>query len=51
MFISRQLKATRFGFGEGLKVLGQKNTQIVALGADITSSVSMNFFKEAFPDR
>lgn len=51
MFISRQLKATRFGFGEGLKILGQKNTQIVALGADITSSVSMNFFKEAFPDR
>ena len=51
MFTVNQLKATRFGFGEGLKALGEKYPQIVALGTDITSSVCMNFFKEAFPER
>jgi len=51
MFTVNQLKPTRFGFGEGLKALGEKYPQIVALGSDITSSVSMNYFKEAFPER
>lgn len=51
MFTLKQLKPTRFGFGEGLKVLGEKYPNVVALGADITSSVSVNFFKEAFPNR
>ena len=51
MFTIKQLKPTRFGFGEGLKELGGKYPEIVAVGADITSSVSMNFFKDAFPDR
>jgi transketolase len=51
MFTLKQLKPTRFGYGEGLKLLGEKYPNIVALGADITSSVSVNFFKETFPDR
>lgn len=51
MYKVKQLKPTRFGFGEGLKVLGIKYPEIVALGADITSSVSMNFFRDQFPDR
>ncbi|GHT59856.1 transketolase [Endomicrobiia bacterium] len=44
-------KATRFGFGEGLVELGKENTKIFALGADTTTSVAINDFKEMFPDR
>ena len=44
-------KPTRFGFGEGLRDLGYINQDVVALGADITSSVSMDYFKKEFPDR
>jgi transketolase len=44
-------KATKTGFGEGLVKAGTRNRSIVALGADITSSVGMNFFAEKFPDR
>lgn len=44
-------KPTRLGFGEGLKEIGEKNKNIVALGADITGSVNVNLFAEAFPDR
>ncbi|OFX90330.1 MAG: transketolase [Bacteroidetes bacterium GWF2_33_16] len=51
IFEAKQHKPTRFGFGEGLKELGGKYPEIVSLGADITTSVSMNFFREAFPDR
>jgi len=43
--------ATRTGFGEGLREIGSRDTRVVALGADITNSVGMNFFRDAFPDR
>ena len=42
---------TRIGFGEGLKAIGKRNNKIVALGADITTSVSINMFAETFPNR
>lgn len=45
------LKPTRFGFGEGLRDLGHINNNVVALGADITGSVSMDYFANEFPDR
>lgn len=45
------LKATRFGFGEGLKSIAEKHSNIIGLGSDITSSVCMNYFADAFPDR
>ena len=45
IFEAKQHKPTRFGFGEGLKELGGKYPEIVSLGADITTSVSMNFFR------
>ncbi len=51
MFQLKQLKPTRFGFGEGLQLLGEKYPEIVVLGADITSSVSADYFKNKFPDR
>jgi transketolase len=44
-------KATRFGFGEGLVVLGERDERVVVLGGDITGSVMTNYFKERFPDR
>jgi transketolase len=44
-------KATRFGFGEGLVELGKENSRIFVLGADTTTSVAINGFKEMFPDR
>ncbi|MCX6257011.1 MAG: hypothetical protein NTW49_03800 [Bacteroidia bacterium] len=49
MFELKQQKATRFGFGEGLRELGFRNHGVVAPVTDITSSVCLNLFKEAFP--
>jgi transketolase len=44
-------KDTRSGFGEGLHELGKKNKDVVALCADLTGSLKMGAFKEAFPER
>ena len=44
-------KDTRSGFGQGLLELGQKNDKVVALCADLTGSLKMNAFRDAFPDR
>ena len=44
-------KDTRSGFGAGLLELGQKNENVVALCADLTGSLKMNGFRDAFPDR
>ena len=51
MFQQKGIKATRIGFGEGLKLLGGKYDNVIALGADITASVGMNLFAGAYPDR
>ena len=44
-------KASRYGFGEGLVALGEKNPKIFVLGADTASSVTINMFAEKFPQR
>ena len=44
-------KDTRSGFGEGLLEVGKKNPNAVALCADLTGSLKMNAFQDAFPDR
>jgi transketolase len=44
-------KPTRLGFGEGLKEAGERNEAVVAIGADITGSVNVNLFRDAFPER
>ena len=44
-------KATKVGFGEGVLAAARKNERVIGLGADITASVGMNLFKEAFPER
>ncbi|MGB9681120.1 MAG: transketolase family protein [Minisyncoccia bacterium] len=51
IFTQPILKASRDGFGEGLVLAGEINEDVVALCADVTESVRMNFFKDRFPER
>ena len=44
-------KPTKTGFGEGVLAAAQRDSNVVGLGADITNSVGMNLFAEAFPER
>ncbi|MEK7548308.1 MAG: transketolase C-terminal domain-containing protein, partial [Patescibacteria group bacterium] len=46
-----QQVAPRDGFGEGLVMLGQTNTQVVALTGDLVESTRVQKFAEAFPER
>ncbi len=41
----------RDGFGEGLREAAASNPNVVGVCADLTESVRMNIFAEAFPDR
>ncbi len=50
-FTFTEKKDTRSGFGAGLHELGQKNSNVVALCADLTGSLKMDAFKKEFPDR
>ncbi len=45
------MKATRHGFGEGLRDAAAKNKNIIVLGADISSSVRVDLFRDAYPER
>jgi len=42
---------SRNGFGEGLVLAGEENSQVVALCADLTESTRMEGFKKKFPER
>ena len=44
-------KDTRSGFGQGLLEAGQADDNVVGLCADLTGSLKMNAFQNAFPDR
>jgi transketolase len=46
-----EMQPTRAGFGSGLKLAGERDTNVVALCADLTGSVKMDGFATAFPDR
>ena len=50
-FINTGSKDTRSGFGEALLELGKQNPNIVALCADLTGSLKMDGFANAFPER
>ena len=50
-YINKGNKPTKTGFGEGVLAAAQKDNRVVGLGADITNSVGMNLFAEAFPER
>ncbi len=41
----------RQGFGDGLLLAGEKNSQVVGLCADLTDSTKMNAFAKKFPER
>ncbi len=47
----QNVKDTRSGFGDGLLELGKQNPDVVALCADLTGSLKMNAFEDAFPER
>lgn len=51
--LSRDVKQEpiRAGFGRGLVAAGQRNPNVVALCADLTSSTKMDAFAKAFPER
>ncbi len=51
MLINKGDKATKTGFGEGVLEAAKLNKNVVGIGADITASVGMNLFAEAFPGR
>lgn len=42
---------SRDGYGYGLVDAGKENPNVVALGADITASVRVDWFQKEFPDR
>jgi transketolase len=48
---SVELVPIRKGFGNGLKKAGELNENVVAACADLTESVQMHIFRDAFPDR
>lgn len=48
---SQKTLTTRDGFGVAMKELGASNNKIVALCADLTESMRLTAFQEAFPDR
>lgn len=48
---SRGNKATRKGFGEAFLEIGKEDDRVVGLCADLTGSVNMNLFQQAFPER
>lgn len=50
-FAIQNEKDTRSGFGDGLLELGKSNPNVVALCADLTGSLKMNAFEDAFPER
>ncbi len=50
-YINKGNRSSKEGFGIGLKKAGEKHANIIALGADITASVGVNYFADQFPDR
>jgi transketolase len=51
IFRNKANKSTKTGFGEGVLEAGKLNSNVVGIGADITASVGMNMFAQAFPER
>lgn len=45
------LEPIRAGFGRGLRAAGEANDKVVALSADLTESVQIHLFRDAFPER
>jgi transketolase len=50
-YLYTEKKDTRSGFGAGLLEVGRRNSNVVALCADLTGSLKMNDFIKEFPER
>jgi transketolase len=50
-FTNRESLPSSTGFGEGLVISGEKNQNVIVLGADISASVKVNAFAQKFPKR
>ncbi|MBQ0015784.1 MAG: transketolase family protein [Bacteroidales bacterium] len=50
-FENKSSKELRAGMGDGLVEVGKRNSDVVALSADVFGSVKMDAFKKAYPDR
>lgn len=50
-YINKGNKSPKTGFGEGVLEAAKLNRNVVGIGADITNSVGMNIFADAFPER
>jgi len=50
MSMTKETKATRFGYSDGLLELLQENKNIMVLDADLSKSTTTNRIKEAFPE-
>lgn len=46
-----EVKPSRDGYGYGLIAAGKADENVVALGADITASTRVDWFRDEFPDR
>ena len=46
-----KMKPSRDGYGDGLVAAGKDNGNVVAIGADITASTRVDWFRDAYPDR
>jgi transketolase len=51
IFTQPEMLPSRDGYGHGLVELGEKNKNIVVLGADLTSSLRADWFQKKFPNR
>ena len=49
--MTKNLKSTRDGFGEGILQAGEENKDVVVLTADLGESTRVDKFAEKFPDR
>lgn len=49
--MNREKKATRFGYSDGLILLGEEHNDVIVLDADLSKSTTTNRFKEKFPER
>jgi transketolase len=47
----RESKATRFGYSDGLLILGEQHDNVVVLDADLSKSTTTNRFREKYPER
>ncbi|UCH08838.1 MAG: transketolase family protein, partial [Deltaproteobacteria bacterium] len=51
MFAKAEQQPTRYSYAEAILELGERNTDIVVLDADVSKSVGTNKFAERFPER